>query len=614
MFRLVEHGDSDDVNWNTDDDELAIDNFQFSPSPVHMSATSPNSIQNRISDETVASFVEMGFSTQMIARAIEETAGANMEPMMILETLFNYSASTEASSSKSKVINHFIAMGFPEEHVIKAMQEHGDEDVGEITNALLTYAEVDKLRESEDMNININDDDDDNLYSLSSDDEEDELNNSSNEDRILQALIKMGYLREDAAIAIERCGEDASMEEVVDFICAAQMARQFDEIYAEPDKKELMNNNKKRRTYTETPRKPNTDQLISLPKEMIGFGVPNHPGLMMHRPVPIPDIARGPPFFYYENVAMTPKGVWAKISSHLYDIVPEFVDSKHFCAAARKRGYIHNLPIQNRFQIQPPQHNTIQEAFPLTKRWWPSWDGRTKLNCLLTCIASSRLTEKIREALERYDGEPPLDVQKWVMYECKKWNLVWVGKNKLAPLDADEMEKLLGFPRDHTRGGGISTTDRYKSLGNSFQVDTVAYHLSLLKPLFPNGINVLSLFTGIGGGEVALHRLQIKMNVVVSVEISDANRNILRSFWEQTNQKGILREFKDVQKLDDNTIERLMDEYGGFDLVIGGSPCNNLAGGNRHHRVGLEGEHSSLFFDYCRILEAVRRKARHMRR
>jgi len=30
------------------------------------------------------------------------------------------------------------------------------------------------------------------------------------------------------------------MEEVVDFICAAQMARQFDEIYAEPDKKEVI--------------------------------------------------------------------------------------------------------------------------------------------------------------------------------------------------------------------------------------------------------------------------------------------------------------------------------------------------------------------------------------
>lgn len=237
-------------------------------------------------------------------------------------------------------------------------------------------------------------------------------------------------------------------------------------------------NSKKRRVYNEPPRrgrKPNTamanDELIRLPKPMTGFGVPNEPGLIMtHRPVPIPDVARGPPYFYYENVAMAPKGVWAKISSHLYDIVPEFVDSKYFCAAARKRGYIHNLPIHNRFQIQPPPHYTIQEAFPLTKKCWPSWDKRTKLNCLVTCLGSAQLTDRLRKKLEKHDGEPPLSVQKEVMEQCKKWNLIWVGKNKLAPLEADEMEKVLGFPPHHTRGGGISRTDRFKSLGNSFQV------------------------------------------------------------------------------------------------------------------------------------------------
>ncbi|KAG4939194.1 hypothetical protein JHK84_045390 [Glycine max] len=52
----------------------------------------------------------------------------------------------------------------------------------------------------------------------------------------------------------------------------------------------------------------------------------------------------------------------------------------------------------------------------------------------------------------------------------RKWNLVWVGRNKVAPFEPDEVETLLGFPRNHTRGGGISRTDRYKSLGNSFQV------------------------------------------------------------------------------------------------------------------------------------------------
>lgn len=104
------------------------------------------------------------------------------------------------------------------------------------------------------------------------------------------------------------------------------------------------------------------------------------------------------------------------------------------------------------------------------------------------------------------------------------------------------------------------------------------------------------------------------MKVVVSVEISEVNQNILRSFWEQTNQEGTLKEISDVRELDTKKIEELMDTYGGFDLVIGGSPCNNLAGGNRRSRNGLEGEHSQLFYDYCRILKDVRNKAARMRR
>lgn len=139
-----------------------------------------------------------------------------------------------------------------------------------------------------------------------------------------------------------------------------------------------------------------------------------------------------------------------------------------------------------------------------------------------------------------------------------------------------------------------------------FQVDTVAYHLSVLKYLFPNGIKVLSLFSGIGGAEVALHRLGIPLKVVVSVEISEVNRNIMRSWWEQTNQKGTLIDIADVQQLTGDRLEHLIGTFGGFDLVIGGSPCNNLAGSNRVSRDGLEGKESSLFFDYCRILDLVK--------
>lgn len=342
-----------------------------------------------------------------------------------------------------------------------------------------------------------------------------------------------------------------------------------------------------------------------IPNPMIGFSLPFDKRIPHNRK--LPEAAIGPPYFYYENVALTPKGVWETISRFLYDIFPEFVDSRYFCAANRKRGYIHNLPIENRFPILPLQKLHVHDVLPFTKEWWPSWDTRTHLNCLQTAIASSRLTERIRQLVSEHNGRPPpIHVQKFVLEQLRKWNLVWVGLNRVSPLDPEHYEEILGFPRNHTKGGGCSRTESYKSLGNSFQVDTVAYHLSVLKEMYPNGINVLSLFTGIGGGEVALHKLGIHMRTVVSVEISEKNRNILRCWWEQTGQTGTLIDIPDVQQVTSNFLEQKIHEYGGFDLVIGGSPCNNLAGSNRVSRDGLQGEQSSLFYDYFRILENVR--------
>ncbi|KAL6956124.1 DNA (cytosine-5)-methyltransferase drm1a, partial [Sarracenia purpurea var. burkii] len=137
-------------------------------------------------------------------------------------------------------------------------------------------------------------------------------------------------------------------------------------------------------------------------------------------------------------------------------------------------------------------------------------------------------------------------------------------------------------------------------------VDTVGYHLSVLKNLFPTGINVLSLFSGIGGAEVALHRLGIPLKNVVSVELSETSRTIVQSWWEQTNQQGNLIHIADVQEVTAQKLAQWVDSFGGFDLVVGGSPCNNLAGRNYVSRDGLEGKHSSLFYDYFRILDVVK--------
>ncbi|OIT05632.1 PREDICTED: DNA (cytosine-5)-methyltransferase DRM2-like [Nicotiana attenuata] len=552
----------------------------------------------------------------------------------------NGEASSSSVPSQSKFIQQFVMMGFREESIAKAIKQNGENE-GLVLDALLTLKALEDSREeqpntssqlkpyissddsSSEYNENFLDDvyeeeswssDSDSIYSAKQCYLKDESSSLSEKEHKERLLVNMGYPVEDASIAMERCGPGASLVELTDFIYAAQMAREEDAYLPEDVKPKLghilngSGGSMKRKMYNELCKRKKQrvicdEETIRLPKHMIGYGIPTESVSTMVKRT-LPEQAIGPPFFYYENVALAPKGVWDTISRFLYDIEPEFVDSKYFCAAARKRGYVHNLPVENRFPLLPFPPCTIHEAFPLTKKWWPSWDTRTHLNCLQTSIASARLTDRIRKAMEDFDGEPPMRVQKYVLDECRKWNLVWVGRNKVAPLEPDEVEMLLGFPKNHTRG--ISRTDRYKSLGNSFQIDTVAYHLSVLKQKFPDGINVLSLFSGIGGAEIALYRLGIPLKNVISVEICEVNRNIMKSWWEQTNQKGNLIDFDDVQQLDGDCLERLVDSYGRFDLVIGGSPCNNLTGSNRVSRDGLEGKESSLFFHYVRILDLVK--------
>ena len=100
--------------------------------------------------------------------------------------------------------------------------------------------------------------------------------------------------------------------------------------------------------------------------------------------------------------------------------------------------------IQNWFPLLPLPPQTIHKA--LTR----------KLYWLQTCIGSAILTERIQKALEDNDGELPLRVQKYILDECQKRNLVWIGRNNVAPFELDKVEMLLGFPRNHMRGGGIS--------------------------------------------------------------------------------------------------------------------------------------------------------------
>lgn len=190
----------------------------------------------------------------------------------------------EASSSSgpsSTLFRHFVGAGFPENLVAKAIEENEEGNMDAILNALLTYAALESSPSDEqngenplgsetngdpaertdalfDQNQNIDaesdqkidddedDDDDDDFWSSdyeenvpedSSDSENcngiEEMSNPEKEPKFL-FLVDMGYLEDEVSIAIQRCGPDASIEELADFICAAQVSRAADATYVDP--------------------------------------------------------------------------------------------------------------------------------------------------------------------------------------------------------------------------------------------------------------------------------------------------------------------------------------------------------------------------------------------
>ncbi|GAB6031377.1 DNA cytosine-5,-methyltransferase, variant 2 [Chamberlinius hualienensis] len=108
-------------------------------------------------------------------------------------------------------------------------------------------------------------------------------------------------------------------------------------------------------------------------------------------------------------------------------------------------------------------------------------------------------------------------------------------------------------------------------------------------------IRVLSLFDGIGTGRLVLDRLKIEVDIYYASEI-DGDSMLVANVRHKMVQLG------DVQSLSDNEVAKLCP----IDLLIGGSPCNDLSLVNPS-RKGLYDPTGTgkLFFDFFRILRAI---------
>ncbi|XP_010173868.1 DNA (cytosine-5)-methyltransferase 3B-like, partial [Antrostomus carolinensis] len=111
-------------------------------------------------------------------------------------------------------------------------------------------------------------------------------------------------------------------------------------------------------------------------------------------------------------------------------------------------------------------------------------------------------------------------------------------------------------------------------------------------------IRVLSLFDGIATGYLVLKDLGIQVEKYIASEIC-----------EEPIAVGTMRHEGNITYVHDvrNITKRNIEEWGPFDLVIGGSPCNDLSLVNPARKSLYEGT-GRLFFEFYHLLNYARPK------
>ncbi|OWK51206.1 DNA (cytosine-5)-methyltransferase 3A [Lonchura striata] len=111
-------------------------------------------------------------------------------------------------------------------------------------------------------------------------------------------------------------------------------------------------------------------------------------------------------------------------------------------------------------------------------------------------------------------------------------------------------------------------------------------------------IRVLSLFDGIATGLLVLKDLGIQVDRYIASEVCEDSITV-----GMVRHQGKIMYVGDVR----NVTQKHIQEWGPFDLVIGGSPCNDLSIVNPARKGLYEGT-GRLFFEFYRLLHEARPK------
>ena len=110
-----------------------------------------------------------------------------------------------------------------------------------------------------------------------------------------------------------------------------------------------------------------------------------------------------------------------------------------------------------------------------------------------------------------------------------------------------------------------------------------------------SGLTVLSLCDGIATGRLALEKAGLEVAQYFASEIDKNAIHVAKNNYPDIIQLG------DVNKINFEIFT------GNIDLLIGGTPCQDLSIAMQN-RKGLKGSKSSLFFKFVEALEIVQPK------
>jgi DNA (cytosine-5)-methyltransferase 3A len=116
-------------------------------------------------------------------------------------------------------------------------------------------------------------------------------------------------------------------------------------------------------------------------------------------------------------------------------------------------------------------------------------------------------------------------------------------------------------------------------------------------------MNVLSLFDGISVARYALDLAGIKVKNYYACEIEKHAITISKKNWPNIIQLGSVTDLGLIP----HTEQYHILKTEGIDLLIGGSPCQDLSIAKKE-RKGLDGDRSGLFWEYVRLKNELKPK------